>query len=446
MGVGAFIEPLVVVVLLFGGTWINRDTIQQNCLSCQSDRCWTCSWPTSVKSNPSISQWKDPSAKAPSASPSLLTCRESCWRKREIQLLSWSVEVTSPNTAPFRYRPLSRLLRKFPFLVECWYWALVYWTYQLGRAFTAVSLKEETADIARKHASELLKIEHQFGICWEREIQRFFLRHPLWMTWINWVYSFIHIPGTIAFLVCLYYYTTVQGRQHERLPGSSNSPLKRSPTGHLLYEARRRTLAVCNLLAFTIFTWWPCMPPRLLNDKNKGDLVRNPGGGFDNFVDTVHGVAGVGSIWTQNRFCNQYAAMPSLHFGYSLMIGLTIMSIPLAPQHHRSASSRAPISDQSLSRIYLPSRRRIACLLVGFAYPFLILVSIIATANHFILDAVAGAIVCGLGWQGNTALLNLLPLEDYFLWMVRIHKPERSCLIDIYEMGSQLNDQHPILC
>ena len=32
-------------------------------------------------------------------------------RKREIQLLSWSVEVTSPNTAPFRYRPLSRLLR-----------------------------------------------------------------------------------------------------------------------------------------------------------------------------------------------------------------------------------------------------------------------------------------------------------------------------------------------
>jgi PAP2 superfamily protein len=125
------------------------------------------------------------------------------------------------------------------------------------------------------------------------------------------------------------------------------------------------------------------------------------------------------------------------------MIGLTIMSIPLAPQHRRSASSRAPISNQSLSRIYLPSRRRIACLLVGFAYPFLILVSIIATANHFILDAVAGAIVCGLGWQCNTALLNLLPLEDYFLWMVRIHKPERSCLIDIYEMGSQLNDQHP---
>jgi PAP2 superfamily len=264
------------------------------------------------------------------------------------------------------------------------------------------------------------------------------------MTWINWVYSFIHIPGTIAFLVFLYYYTTVQGRQHEILPSTSTGPLNKSPTGQLLYEARRRALAVCNLLAFIIFTWWPCMPPRLLNDKNREDLGRNLGSGFDNFVDTVHGVAGVGSIWTQNRFCNQYgkprisqanppsgysltnciAAMPSLHFGYSLMIGLTIMFIPLVPQKCRSASSRVSISNYSLPRICLLSHRRIACLLVGFTYPFLILVSIIATANHFILDAVAGAIVCGLAWQGNTILLNLLPLEDYFLWVVRIHKPE----------------------
>lgn len=64
------------------------------------------------------------------------------------------------------------------------------------------------------------------------------------------------------------------------------------------------------------------------------------------------------------------------------------------------------------------------CLVVGFLYPFSILVAIIATANHFILDAVAGAIVCGLGWWGNPILLNLLPLEDYFLFALRIHKPD----------------------
>lgn len=47
------------------------------------------------------------------------------------------------------------------------------------------------------------------------------------------------------------------------------------------------------------------MPPRLLSDENVagsvGDLARSYG-----FVDTVHGEKGAGSVWTENRFCNQY--------------------------------------------------------------------------------------------------------------------------------------------
>jgi hypothetical protein len=72
------------------------------------------------------------------------------------------------------------------------------------------------------------------------------------------------------------------------------------------------------------------------------------------------------------------------------------------------------------------------CLLVGFLYPTIILVAIIATANHFILDVVAGSIVCGVAWWGNDVLLNLLALEDWFLWVVRIHKPETE-VIDVEE-------------
>lgn len=63
--------------------------------------------------------------------------------------------------------------------------------------------------------------------------------------------------------------------------------------------------------------------------------------------------------------------------------------------------------------------------MLGFAYPATILLAIIATANHFVLDAVAGAVVCGMAWYGNRVLLNLLAVEDYFLWCVRICKPER---------------------
>jgi len=115
------------------------------------------------------------------------------------------------------------------------------------------------------------------------------------------------------------------------------------------------------------------------------------------------------------------AAMPSLHFGYSLMIGLTIMTIPL-PAHQRR-TLRIRLGGLG---VRLPSWRRLVCLTLGFIYPFTILVAIVATANHFILDAVAGAFVCGLGWWSNGILLNLLPVEDYFLWLVRIHKPEPS--------------------
>ena len=276
---------------------------------------------------------------------------------------------------------------------------------------------------------------------WEIPIQRFFLRHGRLMTLINWTYSFIHIPGTIAFLVWLYYYTTTRSRIDEPQDGKPWCETAGSPAGPHLYQARRRTLAVCNLFAFVVFTLWPCMPPRLLSDESvegpNGELGRSYG-----FVDTVHGANGAGSVWTQNKFCNQYgmiiygiavdpedtdclpAAMPSLHFGYSLMIGLTIMTIPLPPRDRGILAGNSNRWTRILRLQF--SWRRLVCCLAGFSYPFLILVAIVATANHFVLDAVAGAFVCLLGWRCNGLLLNLLPLEDYFLSLVRIHKPEPS--------------------
>jgi hypothetical protein len=130
--------------------------------------------------------------------------------------------------------------------------------------------------------------------------------------------------------------------------------------------------------------------------------------------------------------------MPSLHFGYSLMIGLTLITIPLPPQHRRT------ILRTRLTRglrAKLPSWHRLVCILIGFLYPFIILVAIVATANHFILDAVAGAIVCALGWYFNGVLLNLLPLEDYFLSLVRIHKPEPS--LDVPEEVGSISEGIP---
>lgn len=298
--------------------------------------------------------------------------------------------------------------------------------YQLGRAFTAVTLVEGTVEVARQHALQLIHLEQSLHLFYELPIQRFFLAHPTLLTWINRIYSFIHIPGTILFLVWLYYHTTTRNRLHPSRPGALASEVDGSPAGPRLYEARRRTMAVCNLLAFVVFTAWPCMPPRLLSDKDAEGPSAEEGRSYG-FVDTVHGSGGEGSVWMQNKFCNQYAAMPSLHFGYSLLIGLTIMSIPLPLRQRRS---RALLFGRV--RMKLPSLKRVLLVVVGIAYPLTVLVAILATANHFILDAVAGAVVCGLAWAGNRVLLNLLPLEDWFLWCVRIHKPVPR-VVDVLE-------------
>jgi len=96
--------------------------------------------------------------------------------------------------------------------------------------------------------------------------------------------------------------------------------------------------------------------------------------------------------------------MPSLHFGYSFLIGLTVATVPM-----RKTGRMA--------------WKRITAVCVGMLYPAIILTAIVSTANHFILDAVAGAIACGIAWRYNHVLLNLLAVEDYFLHVVRIHKP-----------------------
>jgi branched-subunit amino acid transport protein AzlD len=120
--------------------------------------------------------------------------------------------------------------------------------------------------------------------------------------------------------------------------------------------------------------------------------------------------------------------MPSLHFGYSLLIGLTIATIPLNPLHSKPVFYILPGFNRShpdlAPKLKLSSWRRLACVVLGMLYPMTILVVIVATANHFILDAVVGACVCGVAWWGNDVMLNLVVLEDWVLMLVRIHKPE----------------------
>ncbi|MDN0194524.1 bifunctional glycosyltransferase 87/phosphatase PAP2 family protein [Streptomyces sp. S.PNR 29] len=124
------------------------------------------------------------------------------------------------------------------------------------------------------------------------------------------------------------------------------------------YRWARSALGLATLLGLLGFWLYPLAPPRLM-----------PGLGF---IDTVHGVQdfsrpGYGAM---TDVTNQYAAMPSLHFGWSLWCGIVIVVLA----------------------------RRWWVKALGTLHPLFTVSAIVATANHWVLDAVGGALVVGAGF------------------------------------------------
>jgi hypothetical protein len=61
--------------------------------------------------------------------------------------------------------------------------------------------------------------------------------------------------------------------------------------------------------------------------------------------------------------------------------------------------------------------------MVSLFYPLLILLVIMATANHYIIDAIGGFFVTIAAHKLNRMLLNLRPLEEWGFWITRTEKP-----------------------
>jgi len=107
--------------------------------------------------------------------------------------------------------------------------------------------------------------------------------------------------------------------------------------------------------------------------------------------------------------------MPSLHFGYSFLIGLSLFLY-------------GKLFNKKLN-------------FLAFLYPTTILVAIVATGNHYLLDAVAGFFVVCVALLLNKILLNLLPLEDFILYYLHIHKPaNKDELYDTVVKAEELDE------
>ncbi|WP_411140581.1 phosphatase PAP2 family protein [Streptomyces sp. x-80] len=218
--------------------------------------------------------------------------------------------------------------------------AVSYWTYSLIRN----AVPEQKAK-ALENADWIWRAEHTLGIAVEHSIN-----HAVnSLTWLivsmNYYYATLHFIMTIGVLIWLY-------RWH---PGR--------------YAAARLALFATTGVALVGYYFYPLAPPRLMT-----------GGGF---IDTVIVHDTWGSLASGNlaSMSNQYAAMPSMHIGWSLWCGITI------------ALLAKPWWAKTL----------------GLLYPTTTLLVIVCTANHFWLDALGGILCLTFGFTLARTWYGTLP-------------------------------------
>jgi hypothetical protein len=217
--------------------------------------------------------------------------------------------------------------RPYPGRIELAALAVLYGAYELVRGFGG-----EDWAAARSHTADIVGLEQRLSLFVERDVQDIASSIAGVPALLGLLYVVLHFAGTAAVLVWV----------HRRRPHA--------------FPFLRTTLIVSTALALIGYVLYPAAPPRLANM---------------GFADTVTSHTGLDlSSDLLGSFYNPIAAVPSLHFGYALIVGVALA---------RLASSR-----------WL---RR-----VGAAYPALMLLIIVATGNHFFFDAAAGAVVVAAGW------------------------------------------------
>ncbi|MDJ1137407.1 phosphatase PAP2 family protein [Streptomyces iconiensis] len=218
--------------------------------------------------------------------------------------------------------------------------AVSYWTYSLIR-----NAVPEQRHAALRNADWIWETERALGIAVEQSVNHAVNGVTWLVVMMNYYYATLHFVLTIGVLVWLY-------RSH---PGR--------------YAATRMVLFATTGAALLGYYLFPLAPPRLMN------------GGH--FIDTVQVHETWGSMASGNlaEMSNQYAAMPSMHIGWSVWCGITIAMLA----------------------------RPLWAKILGALYPVTTLVVIVSTANHFWLDAVGGLLCLTLGfalsyaWYGRVS-------------------------------------------
>lgn len=191
---------------------------------------------------------------------------------------------------------------------------------------------------ATRHALRIIALERAVGFFWEPQLQRELGGRLLQIQFWNLIYFWAHAPVIVAVAIWLYL------RHRDR------------------YALIRNAFLVSAVIGLCIYRFFPVAPPRLV-----------PGYGF---VDTMQRYSELSyQAESLKPFVNPYAAVPSLHFGWSFLIGIGL-----------ALALRRPLG-----------------WVVAVLLPLLMFFAIIVTANHFIFDALTGFADALAGFAGALA-------------------------------------------
>jgi len=224
--------------------------------------------------------------------------------------------------------------------------------------FIVRGLVVDRHDEAYANARDIIDLERALGIFWEPRLQEWVLGRQFFISVFNFIYFWLDFP--LIVVVGLWMYFT---HRHE-------------------YTVARDSLLLSGAIALVVYNLYPVMPPRLLPT---GEFV----GTIEKYNDLSY------QAQSMAAFVNPYAAVPSLHFGWAMVIGGAMV-----------VTMRQPILRA-----------------LGIALPWLQMAAIVFTANHYILDAFAGLVVCLAG-----VLLALAAQRWLYPW-VRIRFGVESAVI-----------------
>lgn len=196
--------------------------------------------------------------------------------------------------------------------------------------FGVRGLTEGSAETARAHAARVYDLERAVGLAIETRVQDAAEWSAAIVTLGNWVYIWGHWPLVAGTLIWLLW-----AHRDD-------------------YLELRNAMFISGAIGLMIYATFPVAPPRLFGAE---------------FVDTVTLRSRSYRVLQPPGFVNAYAAVPSLHFGWNLLVG----------------------------RSWVRSGRHRAWTVAGVAMPLAMAWAVVVTANHWVFDVVTGGLVALAG-------------------------------------------------